>query len=393
MPLSHNNRGMTLIELMVALLIGLGVTLAVTGLLIAGENHKRTTTSTNDAEQTGSYVFHALDGVIRGAGSAIAESAVPTDRGVLGCKLNAATFFPRTTPFPVPFENFLAGVTSNMRVTPILIGPSQSDAGSDVLFVMGGSGAAGGVSRQVVGNGSATQLVLDNTVGFQNNDVMLISQSGVIDCLLEQVLTVAAPVLNVSGTPYYTANGTTTNLATLGASTSSYVTPLGNAAANNIQFELFGVGQNRTLYSYDLLQNLNLIQGSGGDVAQPIADGVVQLRAIYGIDNTGTNTGIQNAWAAPGGLLDPSYDINLLMTHEATMRSILAVRISIVVRGEYYDKNTVTPSSLTIFSGLLNGAGLSLQQSLALSATDQHYRYRVFEFTVPLRNMLLLAGA
>jgi hypothetical protein len=29
---------------------------------------------------------------------------------------------------------------------------------------------------------------------------------------------------------------------------------------------------------------------------------------------------------------------------------------------------------------------------VALSAEDQHYRYRIFEFTVPLRNMLLLAG-
>jgi hypothetical protein len=27
-----------------------------------------------------------------------------------------------------------------------------------------------------------------------------------------------------------------------------------------------------------------------------------------------------------------------------------------------------------------------------LNATDQQFRYRVFEFTVPLRNMLLLAG-
>jgi hypothetical protein len=29
---------------------------------------------------------------------------------------------------------------------------------------------------------------------------------------------------------------------------------------------------------------------------------------------------------------------------------------------------------------------------VTLSATDQHYRFRVFEFTVPLRNMILLAG-
>ena len=48
---------------------------------------------------------------------------------------------------------------------------------------------------------------------------------------------------------------------------------------------------------------------------------------------------------------------------------------------------------LTIFNGLVNGGGTSLQQTVNLSANDQHYRYRVFEFTVPLRNMLVLAGA
>ena len=40
---------MTLVELLVAMTIGLGITLAVTSVLIASENHKRTTTSTNDA--------------------------------------------------------------------------------------------------------------------------------------------------------------------------------------------------------------------------------------------------------------------------------------------------------------------------------------------------------
>jgi hypothetical protein len=71
-----------------------------------------------------------------------------------------------------------------------------------------------------------------------------------------------------------------------------------------------------------------------------------------------------------------------------------------VIRGEYYDtKRTpagvpvpVSPTTLTIFNGLTNSAGTSLAQVINLSLTDQQFRYRVFEFTVPLRNMLLLAG-
>jgi type IV pilus assembly protein PilW len=379
-------RGMTLIELMVALVIGLGVTLAVTTLLIAGENHKRTTTSTNDAEQTGAYVFHSIDGVLRGAGSGFAESAYPTpDAGVLGCKLNAGSILPAAAAFPAPFGSFLGAAYANLRVAPLLIGWNQSPDGlSDVLAVMGGSGAAGGVSRQVTVAGNATTVTLDNAVGFVASDLFLVSQNGTADCLLEEVASVSTPTLTLDTTqPYYTA-GTTTTLSTLAASTASYVTPLGNAAVNNLQFELIGVDANHTLYSYDLLQN-----GTAG-AAQAIADGVYQMHAIYGIDTNGD--GILDTWAGPG---DAGYDINTVMITPATMRKIIAVRVALVLRGQYYDKNLVSPATLTLFNGMTTSAGTALPalaQTVNVSTIDQHYRYRVFEFTVPLRNMILLAG-
>ena len=214
---------MTLVELMVAVTIGLGITLAISSLMIASENHKRVTTSTNDAQQTGTFSYYALDKVIRGAGSAIAESAFPSDVGVLGCHLNAVTtagtIFPRGSAFPVPFTGFLAGVTNTLNIAPVLIGQNQSQGGSDVLMVMGGSGSAGGVSRQITGGGNATTATLDNTVGFAAGDLILVSQSGVTDCLLQQVASITTPSLNLGGT-YYTATGGTTNMATLAASTS-----------------------------------------------------------------------------------------------------------------------------------------------------------------------------
>jgi type IV pilus assembly protein PilW len=277
-------------------------------------------------------------------------------------------------------------------VAPLLIGRQQSpDGKSDVLSVMGGSGAAGGVSRQVTVAGNATTVTLDNAVGFVASDLFLVSQNGTADCLLEEVASVATPTLTLDTTlPYYTS-GATTSISTLAGSTASYVTPLGNAAVNNLQFELIGVDANHTLYSYDLLQNQSLVQNPGSaDAAQAIADGVYQINAIYGLDTNGD--GILDTWAAPGGLTDPSYDINTVMITPATMRKIIAVRVALVLRGQYYDKKPVSPATLTIFSGLTNGGGTSLQQSVAISVPDQNYRYRVFEFTVPLRNMILLAG-
>jgi type IV pilus assembly protein PilW len=396
------HKGMTLIELMVAMTIGLGITLAITSVLIASENHKRTTTSTNDAQQTGSYAYYALDKALRGAGSSIAESAFPTDVGILGCHLNAAPILPHAGAFPAPFAGFLGGAAGTLKVAPLLIGKNQSPDGlSDVIMVMSGSGSAGGVSRQITGGGSAITATLDNVVGFANtapalgSDLVLVSQSGVAECLMEQVASVAppAPTLNLGGL-YYTVAGGATSMATLAASTSSYVTPIGNADANNIQFMLFGVDSNHILYSYDLLQNLKVWRTTGGDSAQAVGDGVVQMNALYGIDTTGA--GIQNAWAGPG---DAGWDINTVMNSPAKMKQIVSVRIALVVRGEYYDTKRdnlgnpipVSPPTLTVFNGLVSAAG-ALDKTINLNATDQQFRYRVFEFTVPLRNMLLLAG-
>jgi type IV pilus assembly protein PilW len=324
------------------------------------------------------------------------QSAYSTDQGVLGCRLNAGSFLPRTTALPAPFAvNFLGGTPSALRVAPVLIGANQSDNNlSDVIVVMGGSGAAGGVPRLINGSGSATSLILQNTVGFSQYDLVLLSQSGTPDCLLEEVASTNSSTLTLnsgSAYPYYTT-GSTTTLATLASSTASAVTPLGNvgptASPNNVQYLLFGVGTNNILYSYDLLQNQLRVQGTGVDTSQAMADQVIQMNAIYGVATT-ANPSVFNAWAGP---TDAGYDINTIMATPLTQKLIIAVRVAIVVRGEYYDKNAVSPTSLTLFPGLTNAGGTSLAKAINLSATDQHYRYRVFEFTVPLRDLILLAG-
>lgn len=380
---------MTLVELLVSLVIGLGVTLSVATLLVVAENHKRTTTSTNDADQTGTYAFHSLDRAIRGAGSALIESVYPTDRGIMGCKLNVASILPRSTAFPAPFSlNFLTGSTANLRVAPVLIGPAMSDDGkSDVIVIMGGSGAAGGVSRAEYGTGSTTSLVLENSVGFSLNDLVLVSQPGVTDCLMEQVTGISSPPnLTIGPATYYTT-GSTTTLATLAGSTSSYVTPLGNATANNVQFQMYGVGANNVLYSYDLLQNAKLVQSVGADTAQAITDGVVQMNALYGIASS-TNSAIIGKWKAP---TETGYDITTVMTTPAVMESVLAIRVALVVRGEYYDKN-YTPAALTLFNNCVD-SDTSASLAQAVTGLQAGYRYRVFEFTIPVRNSLILAQA
>jgi len=387
-----HQRGVTLIELMVAVIIGLVVTLAVTSLLIFSESSKRTTTATNDMGQTGAYAAYVLDRAVRGAGSGFTQSW--SLAGAFGCRLNATLpgtpNLPRGTAFPAPFATaFLGGASgsANLRVAPVLIGKSQSDAGSDVLVVMGGTASSGDVPRLILSSGKSSNILrLDSTTGLAEGDLGLVSASGTTDCLLEQVHASTAfadtsgnDALPLGGT-YYTASGSTTSLATLAVSGSAYFTPLGNVNAGNTQFQMFGVGSNNTLYSYDLLMS------NGTDASQAIADGVAEMHALYGLDTNAD--GVLDTWVDPGAA---GYDIATLMATPAKARQVVAVRIALVLRSANYEKENAngelpSPASLTLFKDLAT----SLQQTISFSTSEQHFRHRVVESTIPLRNVLLL---
>lgn len=393
-------RGLTLIELLVAMVIGLVVVLAVTSAVTLGEAHKRSTTSTNDMNQSGSYAAYAIDRLLRSAGSGFAQTGT---RGVFRCRLSAArliggtatTILPRTTSaFPAPFDTLLGGsgaaAAGNLRLAPFLIAKGATAGASDTLVVMGGNAAAGDVPRRIrSGFPDNNNLRLDNTIGLRNGDIGLVSKEGTDDCLLEQVsstnteLATAGNEVLALGGRYFTSTGATTSLATLVADGKALFTPLGNVAANNLQFQLVGVNANRTLVVYDLLRAAGTGSDEGTDASamQALADGVVALYAVYGVDTDGNGTA--DTWIDPAAA---GYAIGTLMLAPDTMRHIVAARVALVMRSSLYEKEPVTPGSLEIFSDL----PADRKRTLTIAAEDRNFRYRVIDTTIPLRNMLLL---
>jgi type IV pilus assembly protein PilW len=110
----------------------------------------------------------------------------------------------------------------------------------------------------------------------------------------------------------------------------------------------------------------------------PIADDVVALKALYGLDDGATGTagdGIVDSWVAT------------TPTTLAGWNQMLASRIFIVARGKQYSKNGVTTNSLLPWGDILT-FDIS-QTSPAATPNDwMHYRYRTFETKVPFRNMI-----
>lgn len=393
-PAVAPQRGLTLIEMMVTLVIGLVLSLAIFMVLSAGEGRKRTATSVNDINQAGAYGLYVLDKMVRGAGSGFAQSG----DFAYGCTLYATNGVSQILPvasLPAPFAAVNpTGTAGVFRLAPVVIVPGQttpniSGQPSDVLIVMGGSAGLGEYPVAFRGHTAAGTLDLPNTVGFGASDIVLIAQEDVSSCMVQQVASPftggTANLLPLAGAYAADTIGT--------ASIANYkpddgtVMNLGNIANGNTpSFLLIGVGDNNTLSAYNLLQS-----DSAAGAATALVDGVFELHALYGTDltNTGTLT-----WTPPTGSYSPASLLAGTPAAAQLLQSIKAVRVGLIMRSSLLEKAPVppappvAPATLSLFRDLYDSANNSLELSRALTDAERNYRYRTIETTIPLRNHL-----
>jgi type IV pilus assembly protein PilW len=372
-------RGFTLIELMVAVALGMALVLALTMVMIRHDSGKRTMVSTNDLSLTSSYISYSLDRELRSAGSGFTQSWRDTFGCVLRVARGGAQVLPRASAFPAPF----AGVPQQVRLAPLLIHAGAGAGGSDVLAVATGSAGLGETPIRVQpASATATDLRVTSTVGLRGNDLVLIAEDGV-GCVLQQV---AAPftgganqLLSFGGT-YAKAEIDSLQLVDFSTAGTAFVSLLGNTAGNPPMLRLFGVGDGDRLFSHDVLQL------DGTDIAQPVVDGVADLRALYGVD-TDADGRIDN-WVSPtaagytaAGLTDGS------QAARDRLLTIMAVRVGMVLRSDRIERSEVAPDELTLFTDL----PAALQHTHAVAAGQRTQRFRTVEFTVPLRNVMIAA--
>lgn len=372
-----NQQGFSLVELMIAVVIGLTMTLALSNIMVRFEGGRRVLTSSNDLSLTSAFVSFELDRELRSAGSGFAQSPE-----IFGCVLRVARggaqLLPRATAFPAPFDQ----VDTSPNLAPLLIHAGLGANGSDVIAVLTGASGLGELGIDVKPlSATDTDLRIRNTVGISANDLVLVAEQG-RGCLLQQVTSPftggATELLSFSGN-YAAAVVDGLRLSDFSSSiNSSKVWPLGNVAGRTPQMELLGLGDKATLFSYDLLR-LN-----GGDTAQPLANGVVDLRALYGVDTD--KDGRIDTWVAPTAA---GYTVASLSdgsaAAQARLMTILAVRVGLVLRSDRVEKTALSPTSIVLFSDLATG----LQYTRSLSASEQLQQFRGVEFTVPLRNVML----
>ena len=390
-----HERGLSLIELLVAMAIGLVVTLAITTVLINSQGLQRTSTALNDTSQTGAFATLTLDRATRSTGSGFTQF-----RAAMGCVLNAAintpalqTLLPVPTaaPWPAPFGN-VDGSPGRAAVVlaPVVIIDGGGANGSDQLVVMTGNHASSESARAIdSGSVTANSVVVTNAMGMRANDLVLVADTTPgAGCMVQQI---ATPVLNVQvpmAGSYFNAVGATRALATFAAS--SAVVPLGwisnvaGTASNPPAFTIYGLGNDNFLYSYDILKIT-------GDTAVPVADNVLSMHALYGVRTSPTSA---LTWVAPTGA---TYGASALWgattTAESalvrtTIQSIRAVRIAMVLRSAVEEKQTtpqVSPDTLVLFPDL--PLTDPRQVTITLTTAQKNFRYRIVETIVPIMNL------
>lgn len=381
------NTGFSLIELLVAMAIGTIVTVAITSVMVSFSNDRRTATALNDANQSASYSGFVMDRYLRNAGSGFAQRSDEA----FGCVINAAengqVRLPRATDYPDPF-NRISAATRPRRLMPVLIeydaASTATEARGDVLTVMAGMSGMGEWPHTVTaGTVTASGLELSNTLGWRGGDILLLADPNVPGCLIEQVNTGFAgsttSQLPFSGAPsagsYFTAAGPSVSLADFGSGNETLAIQLGNVTGNLPQLQMFAVGANATLQSFDLLRG-------DDDGLVPLSDGIIEMRAIYGIDTNGDRT--RDAWADPSVAPYRAADLNTGSAAARTaLKGIVAVRVGLILRSSLRERDQIDqPNTVTLFNGLPG------QRTRTFTPEEMHFRYRTVEMTVPLRNML-----
>lgn len=369
--------GVTLVELLVAVLVGSALVMAITSIVMRSEAGRRGLTATNDSSQNAAFVSFALDRTLRSAGSGFSQAW----RQAYGCRVlaarNGTRVLPRSSAFPAPF----ASLPQTLRLAPVLVHAGAGTGGSDVLAVATGASGLGEAPLAVLaGSVTGTQLRVASTVGLRARDLVLVLQDA-NNCMVQQVVDGfaggATQALDFGGT-YASSTINSVQLDSLGVHTPAFVAPLGNTQGNTPALQLLGVAANATLVSYDALRV------DGSDSVTPIADSVVDMRARYGVDSNGD--GRIDTWVSPA--VAP-YDVASLLDGTAAsqrnIHSIQAVRVGLVLRSAAAERSAVAPAALTMFGDLAE----PLRYSRNLSTAEQLLRHRTVEFTVPLRNVLM----
>ena len=352
-------RGLSLVELLVASAIGIIASLAIFQVFAVFEGQKRTTTSGGEAQTSGTLALYTLERDVRQGGYGF------NTPDLVGCALQGWDELAGAALAPTSLVP--AFITQGVGSTPGVAGAPDSIAVS-----YGNGDALPAPVTILVGSLGITDdfiKVVNALYGFQPGDRVVIAEGGK-PCTLAQVSQI--PPATGDNTQLNLKSGNYLDPVTGGNQPTRYNNPagLGTAYTTNGKVYHLGGGATNKVYS---VQNAQLMVQAIGVPATPMFDNIVQLQAQYGKDLN--NDGTVDAF-------DETTPVN-----SAEWAAVLAIRIAVVARSGLYEKDEVSPAFIQLWENSLNPP-TTTGPVWTLTADERHYRYKVFQTVVPLRNMI-----
>jgi type IV pilus assembly protein PilW len=355
-----NMGGMSLMEILVAMAIGLIGIVVITQTYIVNENYKRSTTAAGGAQTNGALALFSMERDARMAGWGMAWSTV------FGC--GGVRWYYNGLGYSNPPA---AGPLPVLASGPIVI--TDGGAGPDTITITYGTNTERVIPATVGANMVAADdpIQVDNPQGFSNNpgDLVLVVQN--TDCAMLQVTSLAGgQIAHAPGVtaPYNPAGGSLLPIFGAGAQVFNLGRPVVNVYSINANYEL----QLASLFT----ATSSTVVPAYTPTPFTIVDNIVDLQAEYGKDTVGND-----------GIVDV-YD-NVTPTTVAQWQQVLSVRIGVLARSEFYVKpaNVGDPCSATTAVPTWQGGAFNVPGGI-----PSCYGYRVFETVVPLRNMIWRQG-
>lgn len=363
-----SQKGFTLIELMVGLLIGMLGTLIVAQAFTNNEERKRATTSTADAQSNGGIALYMLERDAKAAGWGMAAGG----NSYAGCTTVYAYCDQSATCGGVQ------GPLTNVSFAPMLI--KDGGTGPDSLSIqyfadpnVSSSLPTGSTTVRRKMPQQSAELEVANPSACLQGDLALVAQGG--NCTVMKITEVQAPasrLLHDSGEHgEYNPDG---------SFYTSHPWPKYDVGATVTCFKPANDGPVfHKVYSVDTAARE--LQRSDNSQSPAVANElvmpeVVDLQAEYGVALPASQvidswvSAADKEWVSPG---------------PADWRRIKAIRVALVTRASQYERPA---------AGASCSATTSLASSWGAINTEKYpsdwgcYRYRVFETVIPLRNVI-----
>jgi len=369
-------RGMTLVEVMVGLAIGMIGMLVIFQTVSVWDARTRATTAGTDAQMTGAIAMYSIERDLRLAGQGFGTASST----VMGCQVNG---FDHNASAPLSFP-----------MAPVIIVDRDATGEPDEIATMYGVSPYF-TSETTFSRVTGTSVSVYDRTGFKSGDLAVLANGtntgpGSADCQLVEVSDEASPadpktMSFVQGNYIHFYNAGQ-NLP------SRYNTAAGIGAS-------FPGG---TTYSLGPLPRRNVWSIASGVLGSrdefqaspffPVAEGVIDMKAEYGYDTDPTNV-VNIAWTKT-------------LPTPIDWTTVRAIRVSLLVRSRSFERPAVNAEeqSYSAPNPVWHANGGASQVNFLMKNVDgtadshvagdpnpnnwRNYRYTVYEKVFPLRNVI-----